>query len=386
MEIQTNNSVETLISAVEDRVKKVHTQSFDISFNELLDMFKNEELNITPEYQRLFQWSIGAQSRFIESLLLEMPVPPIFVIEEDDGRYILIDGLQRISSYLHLRGELEAPHLDPEVKKGDKLVFSDCDIINELNGCTYDNIGIALQIRLKRSFIRMEVIRKGSNPHYKYYMFKRLNTGGQLLSDQQIRNCTIRLLDPKFNDFIIELSQDENFRECIGTIGHKRFLEAFDQELVLRFFAIKNYRPRYKAYLGDFLTDYMEKVSEINTQKREPFNFESEREIFFKTFRTFHKTLKDYSFSYGNMETGKLVRAFSANNFEALTIGIQTIIDKIDINEEGHIKSLKKKFKEIKLMKDFQDLTAGGGKNNLGALNARIEFVKNQLSSLDEFK
>src|SRR6185437_13863837 len=100
-----------------------------LSFNEILDMHKNDELDISPEYQRLFQWSEGSQSRFIESLLLEMPVPPIYVIEEQEGRYLLIDGLQRISSYLHLRGELEAAHLDPPVHKGEKLVFVDCDIV-----------------------------------------------------------------------------------------------------------------------------------------------------------------------------------------------------------------------------------------------------------------
>ena len=67
---------------------------------------------------------VGRKSVTIHrSLLLEMPIPPIYVIEEDDGRYLLIDGLQRISSYLHPRGTLEAPHLDPPVKMGEKLYF-----------------------------------------------------------------------------------------------------------------------------------------------------------------------------------------------------------------------------------------------------------------------
>lgn len=67
-------------------------------------MYKNMELTISPDYQRLFRWEEEKQSRFVESLILEMPVPPIFVIETDDGVYELIDGLQRISSYLHFRG------------------------------------------------------------------------------------------------------------------------------------------------------------------------------------------------------------------------------------------------------------------------------------------
>src|SRR6185312_10699840 len=105
--------VTDLITVIDSRVKNVHTTTLDLSFNELVDMYKSKELNISPEFQRLFQWSEGARSRFVESLLLEMPVPPIYVIEQEDGKYVLIDGLQRISSYLHMRGELEAKHLDP---------------------------------------------------------------------------------------------------------------------------------------------------------------------------------------------------------------------------------------------------------------------------------
>jgi len=108
-------------------------------------MVKEGELDISPDYQRLFQWSEGARSRFIESLLLEMPVPPIYVVEEDDGRKLLIDGLQRLSSYLHFRGMLEAEHLRPTpVAIGDKLVLQDCDILLGLNGKTYDDLGVAL--------------------------------------------------------------------------------------------------------------------------------------------------------------------------------------------------------------------------------------------------
>src|SRR4051812_15474411 len=90
-----------LIKDVDSQLKNVHTQSLDISFNELADMVDTGELDITPDYQRLFRWSEGARSRFIESLLLEMPVPPIYVVEEEDNKKLLIDGLQRVSSYLH---------------------------------------------------------------------------------------------------------------------------------------------------------------------------------------------------------------------------------------------------------------------------------------------
>ena len=96
--------IEELIEDVDSQIVNIRTKSLDVSFNELYDMYENEELIIAPDYQRLFRWEPEKQSRFIESLILEMPVPPIFVIETDNGIYELIDGLQRISSYLHFRG------------------------------------------------------------------------------------------------------------------------------------------------------------------------------------------------------------------------------------------------------------------------------------------
>ncbi|MHC4121196.1 MAG: DUF262 domain-containing protein [Planctomycetota bacterium] len=378
-ESANSGNVVDLTSAVEDRLKKVHTQSLDISFNELLDMYKSSELDISPDYQRLFQWSEGSRSRFIESLLLEMPVPPIFVIEGDDGKYMLIDGLQRISSYLHLRGELEAGHLDPPVQRGDNMVLTDCDIVKELNGKTFEDLGTALQIRLKRAFVRVEVVRKGSNPHFKYYMFKRLNTGGQLLTDQQIRNCTIRLLDPRFNDFIIKLSKESVFRDCISTISQRRFLEAFDQELVLRFFALKNYREQYKPYLGDFLTEYMEAVSDPDANRGIQFNYDTEEQVFMKTFTLLKKTLGDYAFSYSIRGSGTLVKGFSANNYEAFTVGLQAILDQVETEDPTHLSLLEAKFREIKLDDAFIDLTAGGGKNSPGPLRQRIQFIEDRL-------
>jgi hypothetical protein len=235
-----------LIESLAQILRKGNTQALDLSLNELLDMHDQGELNITPDYQRLFRWSEGQQSRFIESLLLEMPVPPIFVVEEEQGIYQLIDGLQRFSSYLHLRGRLVAPHLDPPVHEGDTLVLTDCDIVPQLNGLSFDELPTALQIRLKRAFIRVEVVRKETDPKFKYHMFKRLNTGGEPLSEQELRNCTIRMLDPKFPEFLIAMSQIEAFKTCTQGMTQERRLTAFDQELVLRFFALKNRRDKFK--------------------------------------------------------------------------------------------------------------------------------------------
>jgi len=366
-----------LIAAIAGEVRRANTQALDISFNELLDMAEGGELNIRPDYQRLFRWSEGQRSRFIESLILEMPVPPIFVIEEDDGKYQLIDGLQRISSYLHFRGALDAPHLDPPVVKGEKLQLVDCDVVDKLNGLTFDGLPSALQIRLKRAFIRVEVIRKGTDPKFRYHMFKRLNTGGVGLSPQQIRNCAVRMLSNVFPDFIVELSKTEYFQNCIEGLTLERVLAAVNEELVLRFFALKNARQMFKHDVSDFLTEYMEGVADPD--RKIPFDYAHERAAFQKTFSLLNKALGDKAFAFRNKAGNDLAAGFSIYHFEAISIGIQAVIDKIDLNDDAQIRELAAALRAVKLDDAFVRMTSGGGKNSPGLLRQRIDAVEGAL-------
>lgn len=372
---ETTRDHSLLLAAIDSRIKKVHTTALDLSFNELLDMHQNQELNISPDYQRLFRWSPAARSRFIESLILEMPVPPIYVIEEDEGRYSLIDGLQRISSYLHFRGQLDAPHL--EVQIGDFLELDDCDIVPELNGYKYSDLSAGLQIKLKRSFIRVEVVRKGSDARFKYHMFKRLNTGGALLSLQQVRNCTIRLLDPRFNDFINELAESDSFKKCTDTLTTEKLLAAFNQELVLRFFAFKNYRNRYRHDVGDFLTEYMEAVSDPDIDIS--FDYEVEKKMFDKVFTLLTQTLGEHSFAWKNIKRGALERRFSVYHYEAITVGLASLLENLDIVSGEDTERLKNSLLELKDDPSFDNITKGGGKNARPQLEGRIEYVTNHL-------
>jgi hypothetical protein len=365
-----------LAVVIDQNVTRLQTNSLDVSFNELLDMHANGELNIRPEFQRLFRWSIGAQSRFVESLLLEMPVPPIYVIELEDGIYELIDGLQRISTYLHLRGELDVENIPDPVQKGEKLVFDECDIVPELNGLTFDALSPSLQIRLKRAFVRMEVIRKTSDPRFKYHMFKRLNTGGQALTNQQIRNCTIRLLDPIFNDFVIRLSGLDAFKQCTVSLTDEDRYGSFDQELVLRFFALKNDRDKFKHDVGDFLTDYMEGV----TEGRVAFDYAAEEAVFQATFAVLAASLGELVFGIPDSKKERINRGFSIYHYEGITLGIQPFLTALDPADEAVMVALAEKLQSIKLDTGFRAITTGGGRNSPGPLKARIEFVENRLA------
>jgi hypothetical protein len=135
MSEQNRVNLDTLSTAVERERKRASVRPLDISFNELADMYATGELHITAEYQRTFRWSEVKQSQFIESIILEMPVPPIYTVEVGEAKWELIDGLQRLSTYLHFRGQLDLPDRTPPIRKeNDFLRLAGCDILTELNG------------------------------------------------------------------------------------------------------------------------------------------------------------------------------------------------------------------------------------------------------------
>lgn len=370
-----------LLAIIDNKIEQVRTKSLDLSFNEIVDMYRDGEFEISPAYQRLFRWSEEKQSQFIESLILEMPIPPIYVIEKDEGQYELIDGLQRISTYLHFRGELANPnnHSTDEMEEENVrfLTLTGCDIVKELNGLTYEKLPKTLQIRLKRSFVRVEVIRKGSDSRLRYYMFKRLNTGGELLSEQEIRNCTIRLLDDTFNDFIIELSRYSHFQNTISHLNEEKIEKKEDQEYVLKYFAYKLDRENYKKNISSFLTTFMEKVSDEGHEEHIKFDYEKERKEFEKTFEILDLSLGEYAFD--KLRKGKYISGITSTHFDAFTMGIQPYLNIIDTEDTPLMEQLGEVFKAIKLDQAFLDNASGGGKNTKNYLSKRIEVVQKRV-------
>lgn len=356
--------IDNLIENVDNQIIKIRTKSLDVSFNELYDMYKNSELIISPDYQRLFRWEEEKQSRFVESLILEMPVPPIFVIETDEGIYELIDGLQRISSYLHFRGEKLVETQDKDLR------LSGCDIVKQLNGLTFDELPKSLQIKIKRSFVRMEVIKKESESTLKYHMFKRLNTGGELLSAQEIRNCTIRLLGSKGMDFIEDCSKNSDFINVTQYIGSEKKNSRYDQELVLRFFAVKNDIENYRYPVTDYLTQYLEKIT-IDPE----FPFEEQKKIFEETFKFINQNFEESAFS-GKSLSGNVKNEFVLYYYDGIAVAIAELIDRIISYPDKN--KIKDELLSIKFGKELQAYKTGsinGVKNRILLFKKGVEKI-----------
>jgi hypothetical protein len=354
-------------ATIDERIGEVRTDAFDLTFGEITNLHKNHEMTIQPEYQRLFRWSDSQRSRLIESILLELPIPPIFTIENENGVLELIDGLQRISSVLQF--------IEPETIALDPLRLVGCELIPDLNDRLYIDLPLSLRLRLKRSSIRTIIIKRQSKSFLKYEMFKRLNTGGSLLSPQEIRNCSVRMLGTdgtQFYQFLQELAQKEHFLECTQTLSQSDLDQRGDEELVLRFFALKNGEGLFKGSVRDWLDDYMESVLIHGAE----FIYPDEERDFDSLFGFLAQVAGRDAFVKfrGTSPIGGLAPAY----FEAVTMGTYEALKQIAGKDKVQLKAA---IVRAVQRDDFRAVT-GPGANRKDRLRRRIEIVRDALLSV----
>jgi Protein of unknown function DUF262 len=301
----------TLEEQISQRVGEVRTDNFDLSFGEIANLHANKELIIQPEYQRLFRWSNQQRSHLVESILLELPIPQIFTIENSDGVLELIDGLQRTSTILQF--------IDPASVGLPPLVLEGCSLIDELNGKAFADLPLSLRLSIKRSPLRTVVIKKQSKAFLRYEMFKRLNTGGSNLEPQEIRNCSARMLGEsgiKFYSTLVELANVPSFKAFTEYLPSPEQEKKGAEELVLRFLATKNARDLYRGNIQDWLDDYME----ATLLESRIFDYAKEQAEFRLVFDLALEKLGDTAFLRyrGDQPIGSLPPAY----FEAISIGV----------------------------------------------------------------
>lgn len=365
-----------LESSIDERVGQVRTDTFDITFGEIINLHENSEITIQPEYQRLFRWSDEQKSRLIESILLELPIPQIFVIENSDGVLELIDGLQRVSSVIQFVNPTALGSVqENEESKMEPLRLCGCDLVEELNGLTYEELPLILKLRIKRSSVRTIVIKRQSRFFIRYAMFKRLNTGGSDLSYQEIRNCSARMTGDKgieFYSFLQRLASVNSFCNCIEPLSQSDKDQKGDEELVLRFFAAKNAQNLFKGSVRDWLNDYMESIL---LEKME-FEFAKEESDFQSLFAYLDRLLGSGAFvKYrDNRPIGALAPAY----FEGVTIGVFNILNSIQNLPDELVRE---KIVSTLQNAEFKSNT-GPGANKLEKLKGRINTIQNGLMEL----
>lgn len=345
--------------------REIRTTAVDFSFGELLNLHNDKEIVIRPEYQRLFRWSNEQRSRLIESIILGLPIPPIFLIEGENGVLELIDGLQRTSSVLQF--------LDHAAIGEPELVLIGCDIIPELNEKRFQDIPLSVRLKVKRSPIRATIINKSGDAFVKYEMFKRLNTGGSLLSPQEIRNCSSRMVNggDVFYDAIQEMAKYPNFVNATARLPDSFKEKRADEELVLRFFAATVFRDRYKGNIEEWLDSFMEDI----LFERIKFNLSDERDRFNAVFDSIYENLGDEAFTRFN-ESGQGVGRLAPAYYEASVCAFNTNLALIKTRTSLQIRE--------KLQAAFSDkrfkAATGPGANTIQKLEERINIVSEYLS------
>jgi hypothetical protein len=348
------------VSQIEGIEREIRTTAVDFSFGELLNLHRDKEIIIRPEYQRLFRWSNEQRSRLIESILMGLPIPPIFLIENDDGVLELIDGLQRTSSVLQF--------LDHNAIDQPELILDGCDFIKGLNGQTFDALDTVLKLKVKRTPIRATIINKSGDCYVKYELFKRLNTGGSLLSAQEIRNCSSRMVEGGgvFYDALQSMAADPNFIKATSRLPESMTEQRANEELVLRFFALTIAKDKFKGNIEEWLNAFMEDV----LFNRIEFDIAEQRTRFEQAFSLISVKFGDQAFTRFNSHgeaTGRLAPAY----FEAVCATVDAHHEALlTMDNAVMIDRLRSAFES----EDFKFAT-GPGANTIPKLHQRIQVV-----------
>lgn len=347
----------TLIQEVASKSKEIYTDGYPMSIGEISSLYKDKELDIHPEFQRIFRWSILQKTKLIESILLGIPIPSIFVSQRDDGVWDVVDGLQRLSTIFEFMGILRDEN--NELLPGSQLVAT--DYLPSLLGKKWDSIDPdmeldnALKIEFKRVKIDIKIVKKQSDKNIKYELFQRINTLGSSLSDQEVRNCLLIMINKEFYKWLKELSQHPTFLETIS-LAERLIDEQYQMELALRFFIYKNIAlDEIKGVydLADFITKKM-----IEYADEKDFNFEMEENIFKQTFDFISEKVGEDAFKRYSVQKGVFQGKFLLSMYECIAVGIGKNI--LTMNKAIASEEVIRRISSVWSDDDFQRRTGSG--------------------------
>jgi len=233
--------------------RRIYTDQGDLEIESLYGKYKRGKLVIQPDFQRHFVWDGTKSSRLIESALLDIPLPVIYLSEESDGKEYVIDGQQRLTSFFSF--------IDGQFPDGKDFKLRGLKVFTELNKKTFKDIDEELQDNVRYCTIRIITFKRESDVDLKFEIFERLNTGAVSLNDQELRNCIYR---GPYNELLKELSRDSDYTYLLGLKNPDKRMK--DVELVLRFaafyhFTYLNYKPPVRRFLNQDMEKYR-KLSE----------------------------------------------------------------------------------------------------------------------------
>jgi Protein of unknown function DUF262 len=320
---------ESIIQPFDPELIRVETRSMTVDL--LLQRIKYEELDLAPDFQRKGGiWNDRTKSRLIESILIRIPLPAFYLDATDEDKWIVIDGLQRLTTLKMFINDKS-------------LKLCSLEFLVQLDGKNFDELPRNLQRRIVETQVTVYLIEKGTPSEVKFNIFKRINTGGLPLSLQEIRHA---LNQGKSTKFLEELSGFTEFKQATDwSISSNRMV---DREFILRFVAFTIY-PYYEyksKEFDSFLSDVMAAINIMDEQKLEDL-----KQKFRKAMTTAYAIFGDdafrkrYKLDAGRSPVNKaLFESWSVNFINLNDEQIQILIERKD--------QLKNKF--IEMMNDLE--------------------------------
>lgn len=316
-EIEINDTTPSDVDEVDEPVMQepfnpaeINIVSKQDTLHNIIERLRHKEIEMNTDFQRHAElWDNQKMSRLIESILIRFPLPAFYFDASNDDKWLIVDGLQRLSSIMKFVVE------DNDRKK---LRLRGLEYLKEFIGKTYNELPRTYQRRIDECTVTLFLIQQGTPEKVKYSIFRRINTGGLVLTDQEIRNAMAK---PEIRDYLKNLASDEYLIKTVGD-QTKRMI---DQELVLRFLAF--YFMDYEAStknITNFLDEMVDKMEKAKKQELD----------FYK--KTFHSAVErcwlifdDSAFEKRSTEAKQRRRRKNSTLFEVWTVALAKIEEPI---------------------------------------------------------
>lgn len=331
------NAAEEQIRVLRNEID-YNTRDYTIDF--LIQQFRDDEFYIPDEYQRQYIWSDSDKNRFIESILLGLPIPLMFFSDTEDGRCEIIDGAQRTQAM-------------EEFMSGD-LIISGLKKLTSLNGFSYNEIPAYFRKKFDKTNMRVIVLSDDTSLDIRQEIFNRINTTGREANASEVRRGSFR---GPFMDFLMACTKDQTFVEVcpISETMTKRYEQL---ELVLRFFAFLDGYQNFTHRVDSFLDEYVE-------SKKDSFD----QDVMQGEFDAMLRFVKKH-FPYGFAKTAR-AKSTPRVRFEAISVGVA-----LALRERP---DLVPKSMDWLDSPEFHKHTTTHASNSNARVSGRILYVKNQL-------
>lgn len=358
----------SLIEEINNKRKDIVVDSYPMSIGEIANIYRDGELDVHPEFQRVFRWDDDQKTKLIESILLGIPIPPIFVSQKIDGTWDVIDGQQRLSSILQFLHVLK----NDDGELFDALKLKATKFLPSLEGVVWEDkskFTNEQKITFKREKLHFTIIKETTeNSTAKYEMFQRLNTAGSHLSAQELRNCLLIMINRNLYSELLQLNENQDFKDCLP-IPEAKSMKEYDMELLVRFLLYTSFSNEKllavekNGSMDEFLTTELENYA---TKPNAIENFVQVKKGFIQVFNLLHRILGEDAFK--KFSNGKFKGPVMVAAFEAIVPGLYNNLEHWKDNENN----LKAKIQQLYTQEDFLNATKPGTR----ALDRMVQLIQ----------